>query len=155
VHLTGVHLTGMHLTGVHLVGISQACISQACISFWEAYADLVSPARPTRPARPARRPHCRQHAANPLQGSFPGIEEGKRAGSSCSTKRYSRMYSPCLEEGPVLGPISGGLFWGQDFPGVSISLASAFSLRSPDCRARLGYGVIFRLEPELAAPADT
>jgi hypothetical protein len=33
---------------------------------------------------------------------------------------------PCLEEGPVLGPISGGLFWVQDFPGVSISLASAF-----------------------------
>jgi hypothetical protein len=80
-HLTGMHLTSMHLTGVHLVGISQACISQACISFWEAYADLVPPARPARPtrparpARPARRPHCRQHAANPLQGSFPELRK--------------------------------------------------------------------------------
>jgi hypothetical protein len=26
----------------------------------------------------------------------------------------SGKQGPCLEEGPVLGPISGGLFWGQD-----------------------------------------
>jgi hypothetical protein len=134
-------------------------------SSWEAYADLVPPARPTSrpagpaprpacPARPAPRPHCRQYAANSPQGSLPELRKVSgltswfcgsscstccgigRCGSSCSTKRYykswySRLYGrarwnqtrtfhisparsgeqgPCLEEGPVLGPISGGWF---------------------------------------------